>query len=136
MRHERLVDLSMAVEEREGEVVFLKRVVPGPAAGSYGIHVAGLAGIPRSVVERAEEIRESLAATERSRSPAAGHDGLPPEGPVAPPKGRRQPDAGSLFSAEELVLDELAALELDRLSPLDALNRLAGLQKRLGPRRR
>ncbi len=136
MRHERLVDLSMAVEEREGEVVFLKRVVPGPAAGSYGIHVAGLAGIPRSVVERAEEIRESLAATERSRSPAAGPGGLPPEGPVAPPKGKRQPDPGSLFSAEELVLDELAALELDRLSPLDALNRLAGLQKRLGPRRR
>ncbi|MBU0928014.1 MAG: DNA mismatch repair protein MutS, partial [Spirochaetes bacterium] len=64
LRHPRLVDLSMAVEERAGEVVFLKRVVRGPAAGSYGIHVARLAGVPLRVIARAEEIRASLEADE------------------------------------------------------------------------
>lgn len=130
MRHVRLVDLSMAVEERAGEVVFLKRVVPGPAAGSYGIHVAGLAGVPRRVVDRASEIRAGLEEGERARAEA--RDGAW----VAPAPRARAPDSGSLFSAEELALDELRSLDLDALSPLEALNRLSALQKRLGGRRR
>ncbi|MBN2874763.1 MAG: DNA mismatch repair protein MutS [Spirochaetales bacterium] len=122
LRHERLVDLSMAVEEREGEVVFLKRVVPGPAAGSYGIHVARLAGIPLSVVERAQEIRKSLEAEESVAMSTVRADRI---------TEAREPEPGGLFAVEELVLEELRAIEIDRLTPLDALTRLAALQKTL-----
>jgi DNA mismatch repair protein MutS len=125
LRHPRLNDLSMAVQEREGEVVFLKRVVDGPAAGSYGIHVAGIAGIPKSVLLRAQELREQLEAQERSLPAELG--GAVPKAPA--PAADRQPDQDSLFSAEELVLEELRGINIDRLSPLDALNRLAALQK-------
>ncbi|TFG85147.1 MAG: DNA mismatch repair protein MutS, partial [Spirochaetales bacterium] len=130
LRHSRLVDLSMAVEEREGEVVFLRRVVPGPAAGSYGIHVAGLAGIPRSVVLRAQEIREQLEEQERRLPVDAGRI----DGKIS--NDSRLADSGSLFSADELVLEELRAMDVNRLSPLDALNRLAALKKNLPNRKR
>jgi DNA mismatch repair protein MutS len=125
LRHPRLRDLSMAVQEREGEVVFLKRVVDGPATGSYGIHVAGIAGIPKAVLLRAQELREQLEAQERSLPAELG--GAGPRAPAPP--AERQPDQNSLFSAEELVLEELRGMDIDRLSPLDALNRLAALQK-------
>ena len=123
LRHERLVDLSMAVEERAGEVVFLKRVVEGPAAGSYGIHVARLAGVPASVVARAEEIRDALESEEPRRTGAG-----------ARAAARRLPEPGSLFSAEELVLDALKAVDIDRMTPLDALTRLAALKKAVARR--
>lgn len=129
LRHPRLIDLSMAVEEREGEVVFLKRVVSGPAAGSYGIHVARLAGVPDGVVQRAREIRASLEADEtrlsETRIDAAAS--IPAVGP-----GARMPEPGALFSVEELVLEELRALDADRMTPLEALARLAAMRKALG----
>lgn len=135
IRHPRLMDLSMAVDEREGDVVFLRRVVQGPAAGSYGIHVAALAGIPPSVVARAEAIRGDLA----SREAAHAGDGT---SAVLQPRGRntdaasdaRAPESGSLFSLEELVLEELKAMDLNGMTPLDAMNRLAKLKKSLSPK--
>ncbi len=123
LRHARLVDLSMAVEERSGEVVFLKRVVEGPAAGSYGIHVARLAGVPASVVARAEEIRDALESEEPGRTGAGERVAV-----------RRPPEPGSLFSAEELVLDALKGMDIDRMTPLDALTRLAALKKAVARR--
>ncbi|HAE22679.1 MAG TPA: DNA mismatch repair protein MutS, partial [Spirochaetaceae bacterium] len=134
LRHPRLRDLSMAVQEREGEVVFLKRVVDGAATGSYGIHVAGIAGIPKTVLLRAQELREQLEAQERSLPAELGSQPDDGSGNVsgpalASPVRARQADQDSLFSAEELVLEELRAMDIDRLSPLDALNRLASLQK-------
>lgn len=129
LRHPRLIDLSMAVEEREGEVVFLKRVVSGPAAGSYGIHVARLAGVPDGVVQRAREIRASLEADETRLSETRIDAGasIKAAGP-----GARMPEPGALFSVEDLVLEELRALDADRITPLDALARLAAMQKALG----
>ena len=115
--HPKLVNRSLAVRESAGDVVFLKRVVEGPAAGSYGLHVAGLAGIPARVLTRARQVRENLARKERDL-PAA----------VAP---RRQPDQAALFSNEELVLEELRSLDTDRITPLEALSRLAQLRKLL-----
>jgi DNA mismatch repair protein MutS len=129
MRHERLVDLSMAVEEREGEVVFLKRIVPGPATGSYGIHVARLAGVPPSVVARATGIRDALEA-DKARTPAVPGN-IPKHSTPGTPVGSRPPEPGALFSTEELVLDELRSMDIDRLTPLEALTRLAALKKTL-----
>ncbi|HUW68996.1 MAG TPA: DNA mismatch repair protein MutS [bacterium] len=128
LRHPRLIDLSMAVEEREGEVVFLKRVVNGPAAGSYGIHVARLAGVPDSVVGRAREIRASLEADE-TRLSGERADARVPAPPIA--QGGRTPPPDALFSVEELVLDELRSLDSDRMTPLEALSRLAAMRKAL-----
>lgn len=160
LRHERLVDLSMAVEERAGEVVFLKRVAKGAAAGSYGIHVARLAGVPLSVVARAGDIRDMLESDEARLSVAASDDdtgnadGAAGAGDdvharvepgraasrIKPPRRgasgstTRAPEPGGLFSVEELVLDELRSLDIDRLTPLDALTRLAAVKKALAPR--
>jgi DNA mismatch repair protein MutS len=126
MRHIRLVDLSMSVEERAGEVVFLKRVVQGPAKGSYGIHVAQLAGIPAVVVERARLIKDSLEAGEQAMPESLAR--------VPPPVSRK--DDGQLFSSEDIILDELRSLKLDAMTPLDALNRLAAMQAAIIERKR
>ncbi|HRZ90450.1 MAG TPA: hypothetical protein P5117_13295, partial [Spirochaetia bacterium] len=80
-------------------------------------HVAGLAGIPAPVLARARQVRENLARKERDL-PAA----------VASP---RQPAQAALFSNEELVLEELRSLDPDRITPLEALSRLARLKKLL-----
>jgi DNA mismatch repair protein MutS len=118
MRHARLTDLSMAVEERAGEVVFQKRVVEGPAKGSYGIHVARLAGIPAAVVERARLIKDSIEA---------GEQAIPETLARIPPSQPRK-EEGQLFSSEDIVLDELRSLKLEAMTPLDAMNRLAAMQ--------
>jgi DNA mismatch repair protein MutS len=59
-RRPRLRNLSVAVSERDGEIVFLRRVVPGGASKSYGIDVARLAGLPRPVIARARQILAQL----------------------------------------------------------------------------
>ncbi|MFH2114573.1 MAG: DNA mismatch repair protein MutS, partial [Spirochaetota bacterium] len=126
MRHDRLTDLSMAVEERAGEVVFLKRVVQGPAKGSYGIHVARLAGIPAVVVERARLIKDSLEAGEQAMPENLAH--------IPPPQSRQE--VGQLFSSEDIVLDELRSLKLDAMTPLEAMNRLSAMQIAIAGRKR
>lgn len=64
--HPRMLNLSMAVLENEGEIVFLKQLRSGPAAGSYGLHVAGLAGIPGRVLERARELQGRFVSLEQN----------------------------------------------------------------------
>jgi DNA mismatch repair protein MutS len=131
IRHPRLRNFSLAVLEEADEVVFLKRLEERPAEGSYGIHVARLAGLPSAVLERAREIQGGLEAKERTppaaiaSPPAAASRGPGPKAPAPQP-----PEAG-LFSPGELVLAELASVDIDRLSPLEALNKLASLKKRL-----
>ncbi len=110
----RVENRSVAVSEREGEVVFLHRIVPGGADRSYGVHVAELAGLPRAVVERA---RELLRAAESERGHVEVSGQLPLLGallgtPVAP----------------DPLLAELAALDPDGLTPLEALQRLYALR--------
>lgn len=123
LRHPKLRDLSMSVEEREGSVVFKRRVVPGPAAGSFGIHVAGLAGLPKSVLARAQAIKTELEAQEKR---------LPEYGAPAP---SRVPDSGSLFSVEDMVLGELRSMDLNKMTPLEAMNRLAALKAGLSAKK-
>jgi DNA mismatch repair protein MutS len=107
----RVRNFSVAVKEWQGDVVFLRRIVPGPASQSYGIHVARLAGIPDSVVARAREILAGLESGERAAlGGAADQLGL----------FARPPDR-----AGEGILRELRTIDPLTLTPIEALQRLA-----------
>ncbi len=119
-------NLNVAVRETGGTVVFLHRLEPGGTDRSYGIHVASLAGLPAPVVARAQEVLGSL---EREHRMVPGRPPAPPD-PVQLrlfDPGEREPHP---------VVEEIRGLELDRLTPLEALNRLADLKRRAegGPR--
>jgi DNA mismatch repair protein MutS len=125
----RAVNQSIAVREWNDGIVFLRKVVEGAADQSYGIHVARLAGIPGAVLDRAREVLENLERGEFTR------DGLPRIG------GRRGAEGAGpaqmrLFADEDPALRELrerlGAADLDRLTPLEALNLLADLRRRVG----
>ena len=127
IEHPRLRNFSLAVLEEDDEVVFLKRLEPKPAEGSYGIHVAKLAGLPAGVLERARFLQAELEAKERSLPGSR-----PESGSEASAKARFSPaPSAELFSPAELVLAELSSIDTDRLTPLEALNRISALKKQL-----
>jgi len=135
LRHPRVANLSMDVLEREGEVIFLKRVRPGPSDNSYGLHVAKLAGIPDETLAWAGEVLARLVAGAAPGGGAAAEhvarETVVPADPAPfPPAPAPQPP--TLFPASELVLGEIKALRLDRTTPLDALNRIARWKAELG----
>jgi DNA mismatch repair protein MutS len=104
---------NVAVSEEGGEVVFLHRIIPGGADRSYGIHVAELAGLPRSVINRAQEIMAQFeASVDRS-------------GAVSMPIQQL-----TFLADSHPLLEELEQLDLNSLNPLDALNRLYEWQQR------
>ena len=113
-------NLSMNAVEEEGKLVFLKKIKKGPANKSYGINVAEMAGIPYSVILRAEEL---LSQYENSSvySFAAGKE----EAKTA------KKEQNELFSEEHIISREISALEINRITPLEALNHIAGWKKKL-----
>jgi DNA mismatch repair protein MutS len=119
----RLHNATVRVKEWQGEVVFLHEVVAGAADRSYGIQVAKLAGLPGSVIERAKVVLAALEAEDRS-SPR-GFDDLPlfaaPRRPSAPDPRER---------ALHALLDALAAIHPDELSPREALEALYALKQK------
>lgn len=131
--HPRLQNVHMAIHEQGGVITFLHRLLPGPAGQSYGIHVARLAGLPRSITVRAEEIlnelegvgRNNTAQTSgrRSKTQAAQQMSLlsmAPAGPV-------------LTDGEKRILEELRSFNVDHSTPLKALVSIADWVKLLGP---
>ncbi len=147
IRSPRLENFCLEVLESEGEVVFLKRLKRGASANSYGIHVARLAGVPQSVLDRAREILATHASLpvgtpEPSEPPGSVLTADPdaslgssrPESPEA--RAGSPPVSGpQLFSEEELVLDELLSIDTDRLAPIDALATIDRWKKTLFPAR-
>jgi DNA mismatch repair protein MutS len=117
-----IANLTVAVAEQDEEVVFLHRIVAGAATKSYGIHVARLAGVPRTVVARAREVLSTLeqlnvGLQERER-------------PVARAPGGAGAVQLTLFqAAESATLNRLKALDLDQITPRQALDLLDGLQR-------
>ena len=103
---------NVAVSEERGKVVFLHKIVPGGADKSYGIHVAELAGLPRGVIQRAQEMLLELEEQ--------GDDGRGSPASQLP-----------LFSGGNPILDDLESLSIDELTPLEALNYLYEWQQRL-----
>jgi len=113
----------VSVKEAGGSVVFLRRVEPGAADRSYGIEVAKLAGLPNEVVVRAREV---LAEHESSEHRLTGH--LTPGASTAPDR----PTQLTIFTPlSQPVLDKLREVDLNRLTPLEALNLLAELKKEI-----
>ena len=115
----RVRNYNVAVKEERGDVIFLRKIVPGGVDRSYGIHVAKLAGLPRSVVHRAQEILDELESD--TASAQAGGKRRRVKEPVA---------QISMFAEKPPVLEELEKLDIDSLTPLEALTRLYELQKR------
>jgi len=117
-------NVHVAVQEAGSEIIFLRRVEPGSANKSYGIEVARLAGLPGEVISRAREIlrrhEQSEEKLSHELSPGAGSgDGAPLAQQTA-------------FTAiDESVLDAIRRAELNGLTPLEAMNLLAALQKQL-----
>ncbi|HUY37618.1 MAG TPA: DNA mismatch repair protein MutS, partial [Candidatus Binataceae bacterium] len=120
----RVKNLSMAVREWGGEVLFLRRVIEQPASRSYGIEVARLAGLPDSIIARAREILSNL---EQGELDETGGVRLAHERSAE----RVPPQLGLFAPVESRVADDLRALEIDRLTPVEALNVLAALRARL-----
>ena len=112
----RVRNYSVAVREWQDEVLFLRKVVAGPASRSYGIAVARLAGVPDDVVQRAKALLQDL------------EDGKGPEASASVEASSPQLD---LFEDPAAALrKELAGLDVDSMTPLDALTRLADLRER------
>jgi DNA mismatch repair protein MutS len=140
-----LRNMHFQVKEWEGRVIFLRRLVPGEASRSYGIQVAELAGLPSSIVARA---RERLADLEAERAARGDTDGgqlelwRAPDEPRAtagPDQPAAQPAAGSSDAgssapagqpaAGSAVLEALRVLDIETLTPLEALNALDRLAR-------
>jgi len=115
----RVKNFNVAVTEEEGKVIFLRKVVPGGVDKSYGIHVAQLAGLPMSVVHRAQEL---LAMLESSQPRRKQYKATRPQKPSA-----QQP---SLFGNKPPLIDEISQLDVDSISPLEAITRLYELKRK------
>ncbi|NWG15338.1 MAG: DNA mismatch repair protein MutS [Chloroflexi bacterium] len=121
-------NFNVAVSEEGDDVVFLHRVIPGGADRSYGVHVAQLAGMPRPVVERARELLHHLEAQGSDfKLPAAK-----PEAITQQQRKREQAGQLRLFEPANPALEALRKLEIDNLSPLEALTKLYELKRMAG----
>ena len=107
----------MAAKKRQDDVIFLRKLVPGGADQSYGIEVAQLAGVPAWIIRRGREILKELEAGER---PAPVH-----------PKEEPEEQVGLADLAGQAVLEELRKVELNTLTPIEAMNLLYGWKAKL-----
>lgn len=135
----RIRNANVAVRETDGRILFLRKLVPGGSDRSFGIHVAQLAGMPDRVIRRANTV---LSHLEQSH---AGDLGATPGRPsVAGPSGNALSDLGrelqlSIFQLDdpalERIRDEIAALDIDTLTPVEALLKLNEIKRLVTPSR-
>ena len=128
MEHESIRMLCMDVRENAGSVVFLRKIKEGAAANSYGIHVARLAGLPESVINRAKSV---LAHIQAVNSDKPVMDDIPSE-----PVENEEPvfTTPGLFCDEEIILDEILSCDTDNMTPLAALQAVSRWKKTLSGR--
>lgn len=123
----RVRNYNIAVEEEGGKVIFLRKLVPGGSEHSFGIHVAKLAGMPRSVVSRAGEILEQLEHS---------HGDGQPNLPVRNIKSVKHGEQLNIFQLDDPVLcdirDRINGIDINNLTPIEALNKLYEIKKCLG----
>jgi DNA mismatch repair protein MutS len=125
----RVKNFHVAVREWQGDIIFLRRIDEGSASKSYGIQVARLAGIPDPVVARARDILKNLESAEYNEyglpsiaGPGAGDASAAAQMDLF--RGGRPPE-------DDAVIEEIRAADVERLSPLDAIMRLAAWKERL-----
>jgi DNA mismatch repair protein MutS len=132
---DRVKNCNVAIKEWNDQIVFLRRVVEGGADKSYGIQVARLAGLPSEVVDRAKEVLANLEQKEfdEAGEPVASHKaGRGGQGRVQG-KEPAQINAAQLglFAARDAnLVREIAEMDLNAMTPLEAMNRLAELKKK------
>lgn len=143
----RLKNVHVGAMEEKGNVVFLHKVLSGQADKSYGIHVAKLAGLPRDLIDRADEILEGLEKEKGGQVPSdqvavIREEAAAEEHPVSRPHDE-EPEQLDLFGSpepsriakinrrEQKVIHELGKLDLMTMTPMDAMNQLFTLQKEL-----
>ncbi len=115
----RVKNFNVAVIEEAGKVIFLHKIVPGGVDKSYGIHVAQLAGLPKSVLHRAREVLDELESDSREAKPTK--------------RKRKEPaQQMPLFGGKSEAQEELEKLDIDGMTPLEALNKLYELKKKAG----
>jgi len=117
----RVKNFNVSVVEEGGRVIFLHKIVPGGADRSYGIHVAELAGLPKPVIRRAREVLTELEEDSRKEAPAKKR--VKKETPAT---------QIPLFGQPSKLEEEIKKLEIDSLTPLEALNKLYELKKKTG----
>ena len=130
LSHPELKLLCMDVTESGGTVTFLRKVKEGASENSYGIHVARLAGVPESVIERAGAILEHIQKLAEDRPVLDTLPECKAESAVEKPVLT----APGLFSDEEIILDEILSADTDSMTPLAALQAVARWKKTLSGR--
>lgn len=131
---EGVCNYCIAVKEQGDDIIFLRKIVRGGADKSYGIQVAKLAGVPKSVLDRAKEIVEQLS--ENDLAEKARNIRVVDTGTAKPKKAPKQTEVDgqlSLFAVSEgdRVADQIRETDLSRMTPIDALNLLYRLQEEL-----
>lgn len=123
----RVRNYNVSIKELNDRVIFLRKLVPGGSEHSFGIHVARMAGMPKSVVKRANEILEELEKT-------GGEKNL--SKPVGELASQREGLQMSFFQLDDPVLkqirDQIAGLDINNLTPMEALNKLNEIKKLSG----
>lgn len=124
----RIKNYNVSVKEIDNKVIFLRKLERGGSEHSFGIHVAKMAGMPKSIVKRASEILRQLEKANRQEGISVGN--------TSGGKTQRQQQDGvqlSFFQLDDPVLcqirDEILHLDVDRLTPLEALNKLNDIKK-------
>ena len=117
-----VANFNVAVREWQDQVVFLHKIVAGGTDKSYGVHVARLAGVPKEVVERAKEILADLEASHLDPS------GQPRVKRASPLPAVRQVQLTLFEGVGAALVDELKRLDLDRMTPMEAMNKLRELK--------
>ncbi len=122
---QRIKNFNVSVREIEGRVIFLRKLMPGGSEHSFGIHVAKLAGMPKSVVKRSEQILSKLEANDNR--------GELKSAPTTDIAESREGVQLNFFQLDDPVLsqvrDEILGIDVNNLTPLEALNKLSEIQK-------
>jgi DNA mismatch repair protein MutS len=122
----RVKNYNVSIKELNNKVIFLRKLKRGGSEHSFGIHVARMAGMPRSVVSRADEILKELEQSDNKKELSK---------PIAGIAGHREGMQLSIFQLDDPVLkqirDEILEIDIDNLTPVEALNKLYNIKKLL-----
>ena len=120
----RIKNFNVSVKEIDNKVIFLRKLVPGGSEHSFGIHVAKMAGMPQSIVKRANSILKQLESDNRKQGISK---------PIKDIKENREGYQLSFFQLDDPVLsqvrDEIKSLDVNNLTPMEALNKLNEIKK-------
>jgi DNA mismatch repair protein MutS len=120
----RIKNYNVSVKETENRIIFLRKLKKGGSEHSFGIHVARMAGMPAGIVKRSNEILGQLETDNRKNGIAK---------PMAQIATQREGYQLNIFQLDDPVLsqirDEIITLDIDRLTPIEALNKLSDIKR-------